>query len=522
MGNPRISLSFSSENRHAIREILAGFQSQNIKFWDYSNEKEAIEISANLKKQIRMEIDTCQYFIAITTQDSVDEQLGRYTRMEVQYALETKGIKSGKIIPVVLSNHKPAQWLGPYEELESIHYIEMDPEDSRSLHDGLTKICESIGAEYNPLHDAHPRLPFWELFRKEVMEALHSNASHIKLMTILSEFNERFKDKNWKQSHDLISLFLALCQYDINDYEPFYPWLVKSICELHQEKYSEAIESCHQAGKVNKNNVNYHGCLGQIYMYMKYNQEAKYHFKEALKICPDGENTDEKINYISILIQTGEDVSECFQNFVMCLYPLDFGNDYLTIVNLQAIFLFKSGRFQEAALMLERLYRKDLGNIVSVSYLLNSLLRMGERRKALEIIKCIAFKKCNNEEVDQLLMVSYLIDYCVECENICISKKISKKIKKFIYNKTNISRLFILRYALLCKKNGDEKEVQRICQSLLSGGLFCLPKSEEDFYYDGLAHYLLGNSERAQYDYERSHQFGLPYSSIEYKIVSPR
>jgi tetratricopeptide (TPR) repeat protein len=73
------------------------------------------------------------------------------------------------------------------------------------------------------------------------------------------------------------------------------------------------------------------------------------------------------------------------------------------------------------------------------------------------------------------------------------------------------TRQCVVRYARILRKLGDEKRMRIECSKMLNG-MFPNPQTCEDFYYDGFAHFLLGNSERAHYDYERSRRFGSHYS----------
>ena len=76
------------------------------------------------------------------------------------------------------------------------------------------------------------------------------------------------------------------------------------------------------------------------------------------------------------------------------------------------------------------------------------------------------------------------------------------------------TRQCVVRYARILRKLGDEKRMRIECSKMLNG-MFPNPQTCEDFYYDGFAHFLLGNSERAHYDYERSRRFGSHYSQLE-------
>ena len=52
--------------------------------------------------------------------------------------------------------------------------------------------------------------------------------------------------------------------------------------------------------------------------------------------------------------------------------------------------------------------------------------------------------------------------------------------------------------------SGDRQSAKKLARSVLDRSQFGLPVSANDFFCDGFANWLLGNRERANYDFERS------------------
>ena len=177
MPHPKVFISFSSKDLGYVREIMSAFRSQNIDFWDYSDMIHEIERGTSIPDRLRAEIDACDYFLPLISSNSVDPDVGRYTYAEVEHALRTGMAGNGKIIPIVLSAIRPGKLLGPYAALEDICREEMDPDNVRSFLHSIARICHSLGVVYTPVIEAHPRLPFWKLFREEVVTFAHSNAA---------------------------------------------------------------------------------------------------------------------------------------------------------------------------------------------------------------------------------------------------------------------------------------------------------------------------------------------------------
>ena len=72
----------------------------------------------------------------------------------------------------------------------------------------------------------------------------------------------------------------------------------------------------------------------------------------------------------------------------------------------------------------------------------------------------------------------------------------------------------LVNYARALKKTGNTK-FKEICISVLNKGSAGNPETFEDYYWNGFANYLIGNIERANYDFDRSQNYDLYYSEVE-------
>jgi hypothetical protein len=246
-------ISFSSRNRPAVREIMAGFRSQNITFWDYSDEDWSIDMTDMILSRLKKEIDQCDYFVAVVSKESLDPGIGHFTRLEVAYALEEKKLHlANRVLTIELEGIKTFDYTGPYLPLKDFMHFELiwneDKGKSIISYIGLMKqICRSVGVDYLPRISPHHRMPFWERFREEIRGYDHRIASHIELMGNLGEFNEFFKLKLYPEALKSISHFIFTCEYTLPEYCLLYPWIVKGVTEQFLGKNTEAIESFKKA-----------------------------------------------------------------------------------------------------------------------------------------------------------------------------------------------------------------------------------------------------------------------------------
>jgi hypothetical protein len=283
MENKDVFMSFSSKDRPDIQEIISQLELQNIGVWDYSKEGQEIKLGASIPKELRENVGKCEYFIAIVSKNSVDPNIGHFTRMEVQYAINRGMLPDRKIIPVVLTQRKPDVWYSSYDVLKDICHLEVDTRNIREFIAIIERLCREMGVIYFPPFDKeHPRMPFWRRFRDEVYSLQHSNASHSELMRIIAEFDYKFSEEKWEEAHFLISLFLELSRYKIMGEVLFYSWIVKAVCEHNLGLLDEAEKTYLHAGTIRARDENVYGGLGQVYMQRQDFVKAEEFFREAI------------------------------------------------------------------------------------------------------------------------------------------------------------------------------------------------------------------------------------------------
>ncbi|HNX78375.1 MAG TPA: toll/interleukin-1 receptor domain-containing protein, partial [Prolixibacteraceae bacterium] len=167
-------ISFSTRNRPVVREIMAGLRSRNIAFWDYSDEEWSIDMTAMILSRLKEEIDRCDYFLAVVSKESLDPDIGHFTRLEVAYALQEKKLHlENRVLTIELEGIKSSDYAGPYLPLKDFMHYELiwNEDKGKSILSfiGLMKrICRSVGVDYLPRISPHHRMPFWERFREEI------------------------------------------------------------------------------------------------------------------------------------------------------------------------------------------------------------------------------------------------------------------------------------------------------------------------------------------------------------------
>jgi tetratricopeptide (TPR) repeat protein len=561
----RFFISFSSRNKPVVREIMAGLRSQNIDFWDYSDDLWSISMTAIVLETLKEEIDKCDYFVAVVSKESVEPSIGHFTRLEVEYALQVKKMHEQKrVITVELEGICLADYNGPYLPLKDyMHYELIWNEDKgksiRSFIGLMKRICYSVGIQYMPEISPHHRMPFWERFRDEIQKFDHKNHSHIELMGNLGEFNEFFKLKDYGNALQSIRHFVFSCEYYIPEYTMLYPWIVRGVTEQFLGNHQEALFSYQKALLADKENPDALAGLGQAYRILgdfksavdcyeraklsapgmkKVNMFLHIVFsKVSGKILPTNEERDfikgldvehtvardiEELEQRGLLPDISDGTEESLRERERVIAERKAEERNL-ILTARALTYYAEAEFSGSSFwsfgkkeQLRKAYdifKYDFpeeaiseGGIVYYYYLIARKLGIPSPESILA--NAIARAKKNNVK-NSIELTKYLAEHYI------IKKDYDESIK--VYEQELTGQLSdargLIYYALALYKSGKSENISKcklICINITSN----LPSGYPGFYWSGFANYLLGNTTYARHDYERSNLFGPYYDGL--------
>lgn len=496
----RVFISFSSKDIDAVRRVFYRLKSQNINIWDYSQKGQEIPWGREIPEYLKQQIESSDFLIAIVSENSANPNISPYCHLEIEYGISQNFHTQGRILPLVLSNKQPKMWERSYASLKKLRYFEIDTEESNRFEATIAQICRFLNVSYISPFIAHARLPFAEKFQKEIKKWELTVAQHEELMLIVDAFSRQYKDNDFINAEKTIIYFLDSCQYKLPDLQPYYPLVVMGVCQLHLGKFLEAEETFLEAIDHPKLDENAYGGLGQVYFRQRRFREALYAFEKALELCPAHLNREIKFNKLGALIELDQDIADI--SFLDSFKVSELGIDeWIKLYNMKGIAYFKRNEWKSALKIFEFMHKEDKYNYVSVIYQFLAMQRLDKGDAALKILE---------RETDKL-HESILYHYLAHTywKNHRIQEAISIY-KNYLLALNPNSRQYNLELAQLIR-NIDYNEMTSICKKVLNPKYFPLPKSKKDFYYDGFANYLLGEKQRARYDFERSREFSHTY-----------
>jgi tetratricopeptide (TPR) repeat protein len=161
---------------------------------------------------------------------------------------------------------------------------------------------------------------------------------------------------------------------------------------------------------------------------------------------------------------------------------------------MKGIALFKQKEFKSAKGVFEKMENEHRYNSTTVIYHYLTLEKLGEKAAGLALLERESVK------FDAITIYHYLAHAywhdCLDDQAIQVYENRLLKLQPH-------SRQFWLEYARMVKPGNPEK-MKTACRRVLDGQSFPLPRTAGDFFYDGFANFLLGEHQRARYDFERS------------------
>lgn len=496
MRDPKLFVSFSSKDEEAFSMLLSSLAVQHVNVWDYSREGEQLPLGHHLKGSLAGKIKLCDYFLAIVSASSTDESLGRNTDFEVHTAVESGLSERGRLLPLFLVTSPPTKWRGAYERLEGLLYVELNPSDQRRFDDAIRRICEYLSVPYVPPILNDPGVFFSRRFKEEMNNQKVAPAEYKDLMDIIIGCAERITRDEWDEAERLISLFLALSAVKLPGVSFYYPQIMKGVCELQAGRFEAAERTFAQATEHPQRDENSFGGLGQAYFYQKRYDEALVASRKALELQPADKSIE--FNIMGVLLHAdsvtgGACLPDNLDGAVLT------AEDRIKVDKMKGIAHIGRGEYEDAIKVFELIEGRAQLDVASVIYYSRALEACGHREAAMALLRREASRQGN------LNLYHHLADKYLKAGRINEGLRVYQN---QLCGPGCRTRKYLVEYAYVLYAVGGVTNVVRAreaCEQVLDSENFgASPLTTEDFYYTGFANYLLGNHERARYDYERS------------------
>jgi tetratricopeptide (TPR) repeat protein len=128
------------------------------------------------------------------------------------------------------------------------------------------------------------------------------------------------------------------CAIKVQSYHPFYPRIVKAVCETELGRYDEALKSYEMAKAIHPENQDVIGGIGTVYFKTRHYQQAAVCFEQIIRNNTTEDVTNARINLIITKQATDKPVSIEEDRFLFNVDTSRYPDDLKTaILNAQGI-----------------------------------------------------------------------------------------------------------------------------------------------------------------------------------------
>ncbi|MCE5238533.1 TIR domain-containing protein [bacterium] len=495
---PRVFVSFSSDDREEVRRLLARLQAQPLNVWNYADEPQEIPGGASLPDYLCNQINRSDYFVPMVSANALNT---RYAKLEVEHALVRRAEHQLQIIPVAVAGCPPdEQWEPPYRELATIRRREADLLSPEELDALVQELCRDMRVDYVPRPNEDPRLPFMLRFDDEIRglrarHAEHDRAVFTRLMNVRDEFVAAYEAGDFLRARARAAFFVAMCEYEFPQAATsiYYPYVVRAVCESSCGDLRQARETLMALLNHPSVDENTYGALGYVARQEGSYQEALALYREAMRLDPADPAARTWVVLLSILCgEPAEEVERVFADIDEGRIVL--AGDRMQVRALRAFAYANEGRYADAAHVLGELVRREevTADIV-VDYAV-ALGNLDQPTEALGVLEshCEQFHEANFwHHLASLNLELGHLDRAVDCftELVAMAPHV---------------RQYRADAALAYWCADLDCRVRETVSPILDLRVFALPEEPEDFYLDGFANWFLDQTERAEYDFQRS------------------
>ena len=507
MPRPSVFISFSTRDREIVRRIFARLEAQEVNLWNYADEAQEIPGGEPIPAYLMERIEHSDFFLPLVSANSFGSN---YAQQEVRHALARHALGLLRVVPMVIPSCLPPEtWHAPYDALSRFRYRMVNVNSSADLEEAVAALCVDMGVSYLPLPPTDPRLPFMARFVAEIENRFSRReerdiAVYRRLMGIINEFNEAFGSSDFQRALARIVFFIGMCEYEAPHERFYYPFVVKGVCEIACGQLVRALETFN--GLMDHPNLDesvFSG-LGYIRQQQGMYREALEMYRKAVALCPT--DPAARAGEVTNALLSGEriDLDTAFEEIEKGVIIVP--EDRIKIRALKAFALGEADRLAEAEAVFAALERDGHLRASTLVNFADVLERQGKQRQARALLGRFHRDFPEGVVLHRLATLGFQIG-----DRAHAVEEYGDLVQKF-----PTVRQYRIDAAQVFWCARDRAKVREMCLAVLDRRIFPLPATPEDFYLDGFAQWFLGNTDRAEYDFERS---GQPASNYYPNII---
>lgn len=501
-----VFISFSSKDL-PVGKLFSALQSQSIKVWDYSAEGQELAVGHRLSSLLKSKIDSCEYFIAVISPNSLNRAIGETPIFEVEYAIASGKAANNRLLPLLLND--PSQWLETYPELKHDPTLGdvFDYQNEDRFENTVRRICEWLAVKYVPTSLRDKRAFFSDLLLAEIEHQEMTKAEFVKLILESNHFGRHMLNEEWSDALDSIGLLAGIAKRMVPPVSLHYLLVMRGLCQLQLNQLTSAEQTFLEAttGHDLRSNpllgLGYAG-LGHTYAAMERFYESLTAFQKAVEFA-----SDDYLHFThqAAILNAGgktidESVFDIFDNRTAA------PEERLKLLTLKGALHYRKREYREAIRIFRDLSVDELDENSAIFYAL-ALKDNGEFENAVDVL----FYAANR--IKSTNLYHYLADTFWAAGESILALAVFEDFLCVITTPSDYARQLLVEYARMLRTidGNDSAKARQACERAVDLTLLPPTQSKADYFFIGFAQYLLGNKEAAKFFFDNSSGFSTEY-----------
>jgi tetratricopeptide (TPR) repeat protein len=514
---PRLFLSFSGRDRFFVARLMYSLERQGAIIWNYSRAGEEVPLGAELTSELKRRIDESDYFLPIITPNTLDGVRGAYARLETDYAIARGFCSRNRCLPISLVDSADTPIGEPYIQLRTRIWLKIRPDDDHDYEQAIKRICRSVALAYSPHFVRDPRIVFDRLFRAELSGSLSiADQEDLEELVASCERELGMPRPDWQWIADRLSEFLSRSERKHLGINWLYPRILLGLCQLETgpQSYENAIRTLESTTAVFPTVSMAWAALGIAHLVSERPKEAILALQRARELCPPDADWEIRFNLLTAAAMENSgfsDIEELLVGVNLDAVPID---DWVTIHNLLGVYYVNKGDMQKAVEVLTKVRSREVDG-VSAGDATTSLYLHWALKAKKDLVSAAVILEEDGRKLKSANLLHHLARFYMECGLF----KQAEIVFLELCAPPNRTRKYVIAYARFLKHLGRLEELKTTSSSIIGSDplLATSQRDEEEFFYMGFAHYLLGNKDTAN----AFALLGRAYSDASYESIEP-
>lgn len=527
----RVFVSFSSANREFVREFIARLELQQVSVWIYEGDEGELPATESLWAGLRRQVTSADAILAIITAESLQSE---YTQFEVDVACQHRAEHPGSLMIIPLLDRALEQeardaWPEPYRRLMGVEgerqdhakYRVLDLDGTARIDDVIVDLCRDLGVQPYGILPENPTFPFMSRFSEEMRSRLAYRTDrdigcYCRVIRLLTEFGRAIERGDSPRAAEVIRFITETLEFEYPHLDFYFPYIARAVAEMQCGR-SEAAHRVLQSLIEDDHPMldeNAFGCLGQIAMDSHNVQAARELFERARSFDPDGPAIISHLTLIEAM-EHGDADEALLRLESVDLSQVRSEHDRARLAVLKAhitVLARRNGRDRNSEMLIDnaieevsQLLEVGLAGEGAVQRFCAELCQPDQRarerarRHRLEraVSLLMRFRR-DWTDIDTPRLLATMLSWQRRwAEATSILEELIETAPANRYLRVDLAQV-------LDAAGRDRKIVEQAYAAVLDRAVCGLPQSNDDVYHEGLANWMLGRRERAQYDFERS------------------